>query len=106
MATSTTYAVKDIHPLIIEKFVTDFKGKIIMPDDVTFETTRNVFNGMIDKYPGMFAICTDATDVKAAINFARENKLRVAIRGGGHNGGGLGLCDDGLVIDLSEIKFV
>ena len=106
MSRSSTNSVKNIHPSLIEKFVTDFGGKIVMPNDVNYDETRKVFNGMIDKHPGMFAICTDATDVITGVNFARENKLRLAIRGGGHNGGGLGLCDDGLVIDLSEIKFV
>ena len=61
---------------------------------------------MIDKCPGMFVKCVDVADVIQAVNFARENKLSLAVRGGGHNGGGLGLCDDGMVIDLSGIKFV
>ncbi len=61
---------------------------------------------MINKKPGLFAMCVDVADVIAAVNFGRENNVLIAIRGGGHNGGGLGLCDDGLVIDLSGIKFV
>ena len=61
---------------------------------------------MIDKHPGMFAMCVDVADVIAAVNFGRENNLLVAVRGGGHNGGGLGLCEDGMVIDLSGIKFI
>lgn len=61
---------------------------------------------MIDKHPGMIVICNDVADVMASVNFARENNLTLAVRGGGHNGGGLGLCDDGLVIDLSGLKFV
>src|SRR5690606_13578259 len=59
-----------------------------------------------DKRPGLFAMCQNADDVIAAVNFGRENNLLVAIRGGGHNGGGLGICNDGLVIDLSGIKQV
>lgn len=51
-------------------------------------------------------MCVDVADVIASVNFGRENSLLVVIRGGGHNGGGLGLCDDGLVIDLSGLKFV
>ena len=61
---------------------------------------------MINKHPGMIVMCVDVADVIASVNFGRENNLLVAVRGGGHNGGGLGLCDDGLVIDLSGIKFV
>src|SRR6185295_13257134 len=61
---------------------------------------------MIDRRPRMIANCVDAADVMTAVNFARENKILVSIRGGGHNAGGLGVCDDGLVIDLSPIKYV
>ena len=60
---------------------------------------------MIDKRPALIARCADVADVIAAVNFARENGLLVSIRGGGHNAGGLGVCDDGLVIDLSRIRY-
>lgn len=106
MAVSLPRSVKSIKPSVIEKFVADFKGKIVMPEDLEYEATRKVFNAMINKHPGMFAICRDAADIMTAVNFARNNNLQLAIRGGGHNGGGLGICDHGLVIDLSEIKFV
>ncbi len=98
--------IKDLDSSIIKKFSTSLKAEVITPEHLKYNDTRKVFNGMIDKYPGMFAMCTDVEDVIAAVNFARENDLIVAIRGGGHNGGGLGLCNDGLVIDLSGIKFV
>jgi FAD/FMN-containing dehydrogenase len=101
-----TSIVKDMLSAKVESFATQLRGKIVMPSDSQYNETRKVFNAMIDKHPGMFAMCTDVADVIASVNFARENKLAVAIRGGGHNGGGLGLCDDGLVIDLSGIKFV
>jgi FAD/FMN-containing dehydrogenase len=106
MAQFTTYSVKDIDSSKIEKFAAQLRGKIVMPSDDNYDEARKVFNAMIDKRPGMFALCTDVADVIASVNFARENELTVSIRGGGHNGGGLGLCDDGLVIDLSGIKFV
>jgi FAD/FMN-containing dehydrogenase len=61
---------------------------------------------MIDKHPALIARCTDVADVISAVNFARENELTVAVRGGGHNGPGLGTCDDGLVIDLSALRGV
>jgi FAD/FMN-containing dehydrogenase len=80
------------------------RGKLIEPQDVDYETCRKVYNGMIDKRPIMIARCVDEADVKAAVDFARENNLLVAVRGGGHNGAGLGMCDGGLVIDLSLMK--
>ncbi|CAM4138760.1 FAD-binding oxidoreductase [Gillisia hiemivivida] len=84
----------------------EIKGQIIFPEDKIYEESRKVYNGMINKHPGVIIKCIDAADVITAVNFARENKLLLAIRGGGHNGGGLGSCDGGMVIDLSEIKFV
>lgn len=99
-------SIKDIDSSIIEKFTAKLRGEIIMPTNDNYNETRKIYNAMIVKRPGMFVMCTDVADVIASVNFARENDLIVAIRGGGHNGGGLGICDDGLVIDLSGIKFV
>src|SRR6202034_158728 len=56
--------------------------------------------------PRLIAMCMDVADVITSMQFARQQGLRVAVRGGGHNAGGLGICDDGLVIDLSRIKYV
>jgi hypothetical protein len=98
--------VKNLDPTVIDAFSAQLRGKLIMPTDSNYDDTRKVYNGMIDKHPGMFAMCVDVADVIAAVNFGRENNLLIAIRGGGHNGGGLGLCNEGLVIDLSGIKFV
>src|SRR6185503_1972152 len=61
---------------------------------------------MIDRRPKLIARCADVADVVAAVNFARDNKMVVSIRGGGHNAGGLGVCDGGLVIDLSPMRYV
>ncbi len=82
------------------------RGEIITPDQEEYHETRKVYNGMIDKQPGFFAMCVDVADVIAAVNFGREQGIPIAVRGGGHNGGGLGLCEEGMVIDLSGIKFV
>ena len=90
----------------IEAFKNQLRGTLILPEDSFYEDTRKIYNAMIDKRPAMIAKCVDVADVITAVNFGRENNLLVAVRGGGHNGGGLGLCDDGLVIDLSGIKFV
>jgi len=99
-------SVKDLNPELIEAFTLQIRGKIILPTNIEYDETRKVYNGMINKHPGMFVMCVDVADVMAAVNFGRENNLLIAIRGGGHNGGGLGLCDGGLVIDLSGIKFI
>lgn len=81
-----------------------FRGDLIQPTDAAYDSARKVYNGMIDKRPSLIARCVDAADVMAAVEFGRENNLLTAIRGGGHNGAGLGTCDNGLVIDLSRMK--
>jgi len=98
--------IKELDPTSIETFRSKLRGKLVLPEDSVYNETRKVYNGMIDKHPGMFVMCVDVADVIEAVNFGRENDLLVAVRGGGHNGGGLGLCDKGLVIDLSGIKFI
>ena len=81
-----------------------FRGRLIQPGDEAYNKARKVYNGMIDKYPKFIVECASVQDVMACVNFARENNLPLAIRGGGHNGAGLAVCDDGLVIDLSRMK--
>ncbi|MDQ6673488.1 MAG: FAD-binding oxidoreductase [Chloroflexota bacterium] len=80
------------------------RGEVIANGDAAYDEARKVFNAMIDKRPAAIAKCVDVSDVIAAVNFAREHGLTVAIRGGGHNGGGLGTVDNGVVIDLSPMK--
>jgi hypothetical protein len=82
------------------------RGRVISPGDSAYDAARALYNGMIDKRPRLIARCVDVADVIAAVNFGRDQSLLVAIRGGGHNGPGLGSCDDGLVIDLSTMKSV
>ncbi|MCG6954085.1 MAG: FAD-binding oxidoreductase [Betaproteobacteria bacterium] len=81
-----------------------FRGQILLPGDNGYDEARKVYNGMIDRRPQVIARCVDTADVIAAVEYGRENKLLTAVRGGGHNGGGLGVCDDGLVIDLSRMR--
>ena len=83
-----------------------FRGKLIGPSDKDYDEARALYNGMIDKRPRVIARCTNAADVMAAVNYGREHKFLLAIRGGGHSGPGLGSCDDGLVIDLSQMRSV
>lgn len=90
----------------VAKFGQSLRGTLIGRDHPEYEEARKLYNGMIDKRPLMIARCADVADIIAAVNFARDNGLLLAIRGGGHNGPGLGSVDDGLVIDLSEMKGV
>ena len=88
----------------IEEFRLRFRGEVIPPDDAAYDTARRIWNASVDRRPGMIARCSGAADVVDAVNFARENGLLVAVRGGGHNVGGRALCDDGMVIDLSRMR--
>src|SRR5216117_3916750 len=89
----------------IADFKRNLRGRLIEPGDKDYDEARKVYNGMIHKKPRLIARCADVADVISSVNFARENDLLLAIRSGGHNAGGLGICDDGLVIDLSPIKY-
>jgi FAD/FMN-containing dehydrogenase len=82
------------------------RGQLIDETDPAYEEARAVYNGMINKRPLAIARCADVADVITAVNFGRDNGLPIAIRGGGHNGPGLGSVDNGLVIDLSPLKGV
>src|SRR3954468_39108 len=83
-----------------------FGGELIGPADAGYDDARALFNAMIDKRPALIARCASADDVAPVIALAREHNLPLAIRGGGHNGGGLGSVDDGIVIDLSKLRSV
>ncbi len=90
----------------LEKLKTNFRGEIILQGDSNYDQARKLYNAMINKKPLLIARCSDVADVISAVHFGRENHLLTAIRGGGHNGAGLGSCDDGPVIDLSLMKGV
>ena len=89
---------------LLNHFKNSLHGKLVLPTDAEYDTVRKVYNGMIDKRPAMIVQCADVQDVIACVNFSRENKILLAVRGGGHNAGGLGIADDALVIDLSPMK--
>src|ERR1700730_13756553 len=82
------------------------RGQLIQPEDGGYEEARHVYNAMVDRRPRLIARCVDVEDVMAAIAYGREKSLVTAIRGGGHNGPGFGVVDEGLVIDLSLMRGV
>lgn len=83
----------------VEAFRTGLRGEVILPGDPAYDEARRIWNATIDKHPGIIARCSGVADVVDAVNFARENYLLVAVRGGGHNVGGRALCEGGMVID-------
>jgi hypothetical protein len=87
-----------------EQLALAFRGELIQPGDPGYDDARAVWNAMIDRHPALIARCAGAADVIAAVGFARENDLTIAVRGGGHSASGFSTCDDGIVIDLSAMK--
>jgi FAD/FMN-containing dehydrogenase len=83
-----------------------FRGRLISAQDNDYDIARAIWNGAIDRRPRLIARCVGPTDVVAAVRFAREHDLEIAIRGGGHNVAGTAVCDDGIVIDLSAMRAV
>jgi FAD/FMN-containing dehydrogenase len=92
--------------LAAEQELAGFEGRLIGPDDSDYDEARSLFNAMIDKRPALLVRCANADDVAKAVVFARRHDLLIAIRGGAHNGAGLGSVDDGVVIDLSLMRDV
>jgi FAD/FMN-containing dehydrogenase len=89
----------------IKELKANLRGGGIEPEDKGYDDASRVYNAMIHKKPRFIARCADVADVIRCVNFASEHDLLLAIRSGGHNAGGLGVCDDGLVIDLAPIKY-
>ncbi|WP_170383642.1 FAD-binding oxidoreductase [Ruegeria atlantica] len=90
----------------IEEFRTQIRGDFILPGDAEYDNARSIWNALIDKHPGAILRCQGTADVSAAARFAISNNILVSVRGGGHNVGGRAVCDDGLVIDLSNMRAV
>jgi FAD/FMN-containing dehydrogenase len=83
-----------------------FGGQLITADHADYDIARAVWNGAVDRRPRLIARCTGTADVAAAVRFARDHDLEIAVRGGGHNVAGTAVCDDGIVIDLSGLRAV
>ena len=90
----------------LEKLRNEFRGQVILPGDSDYDSSRVVWNGIADRYPAIVARCTRVHDVIAAVRFAREHDLVIAVRGGGHSVAGFSTCDGGMVVDLSGMRDV
>jgi FAD/FMN-containing dehydrogenase len=90
----------------LKRLRSSVRGTILVPEDEDFDASRRIWNGMIDKRPAVIVSCVGPADVMAAVRFAREHHLPIAVRGGGHNVAGRSVCDDGLVIDLAPMRAV
>src|SRR5215471_15922192 len=88
----------------LQGFKAHLHSELVLPGADGYESARRVWNGMIDKHPALIVRCADVSDVISAVHFARRQNLTVAVRGGGRSLAGHGVCDDGLVIDLSPMK--
>jgi FAD/FMN-containing dehydrogenase len=95
-----------LETLQIEQLSPQFTGELLRQGDSGYDDARLVWNGMFDRYPALVARCKTTEDVVAAVNFARDNDLVIAVRGGGHSAVGYSTCDDGVVIDLAEMNTV
>src|SRR5262245_29566447 len=91
---------RQINPTTIERLRAGLHGPGVTPDDPGYDDARAVWNAASDRHPAAVARCTGASDVVRALEFAREQELEVAVRGGGHSVPGFSVCDGGLVIDL------
>jgi FAD/FMN-containing dehydrogenase len=97
-------AVAPMEPWDLTGLQDGFRGELLRPNGGGYEEARRVWNASISRFPGLIARCAGVADVIAAVRFARENELLLAVRGGGHSFPGQSVCDGGLVIDLSPMK--
>ena len=90
----------------VQLLKSSIRGPLYRLGDAGYEAARKIYNGMIDRHPALIVRCLGVADVIAAVNFAREHDLLLAVRGGGHSAPGLSMCNGGLVVDLSAMKSV
>jgi len=88
----------------VGEFANSFGGRLVHPSDADYDAVRRLWNGSIDRFPALIAKCAGVADVIAAVKFARQTGMTIAVRGGGHSFPGLSSCDGGLVIDLSPMR--
>ncbi len=100
-ATSSTI---ELDPAAVDELERSFRGQVLRPVDPSYDEQRRVWNGSVNRFPALIARCAGVADVRAAVRFARQTGLPVAVRSGGHSFPGLSVCDDGIVIDLGSMK--
>ena len=93
-----------LDPAAVHELDRSFRGHVVRPVDPRYDEQRRVWNGSVSRFPAVIARCAGGADVRAAVRFARQTGLPVAVRSGGHSFPGLSVCDDGIVIDLSPMK--
>jgi FAD/FMN-containing dehydrogenase len=106
VATAATQRTASLDSDTIEQFRSTLRGALILPGNDGYDAARTIWNGMIDKRPAVIVQPAGVADVIAAVNFAREHDLLLAIKSGGHNVAGNALCDDGLMLDMSSMRAV
>jgi FAD/FMN-containing dehydrogenase len=97
---------KTLEDATVQALRTELRGSLLSSEDTSYDETRQVWNGMIDRRPALIARCGGIADVIAAVRFARAHKLLVSVRGGGHNTPGIAVCEGGLMIDLAGMRGV
>ena len=97
---------KILESAAVEKFADGLRGRLVQPGEGGYDEARRVWNGMIDRHPALIARCAGPADVMAAVRFARDHRLLVSVKGGGHNITGNAVCEGGLMLDLSGMKSV
>src|SRR5512138_2515772 len=102
---SRRIAVSDLSSAVAD-FSKDFSGRVLVPTDALWDDARRVHNGLVDKRPAVIAQCRGSADIGRAVRFARERSLEIAVRGGGHNVGGRGTVEGGMLIDLTPMRHV
>src|SRR5688500_6739541 len=95
---------KPIEEGAVREFAASLRGELVRPEENGYDSTRAVFNGMINKHPALIVRCAGTSDVIRGVDFARTHDLLLAVRSGGHNVAGKAVCDGGLMLDLSPMK--
>jgi FAD/FMN-containing dehydrogenase len=103
LGVSTATAAR-VAEAVVDEFKAGLRGRVLRPGDEAYDEARRIWNGMFDRRPAAIVRCAGTADVVRAVNFAKQHRLPLAVRGGGHSFPGHSVCDDGLVIDLSPMK--
>ncbi len=96
----------ELEQKLIDELKTRLRGDLLVPGEPAYDESRSVWNGMIDRHPALIVRCLGTPDVVAAVRFARDHRIALSIKGGGHNIAGLGVCDGGIMLDMSRARGV